>query len=206
MKYFLSFLLVFAFSKAKAQNFDYNLLNTVYKNETSFKNNFFKVDAQSVIVFNVAAPVSIFTVGLITHDKQLKRNSFFIAGAFVVSTFITQSTKQIVKRERPFIKYPQTFSDRYDGDGYSFPSGHVSSAFCTATSLSLYFPKWYVIGPSYLWAASIGWARMYQGVHYPSDVLAGAFVGAGSAWLGYKVQKYIDKKHYATIKNNAFAF
>jgi undecaprenyl-diphosphatase len=36
---------------------------------------------------------------------------------------------------------------------------------------------------------------MYQGVHYPSDVLVGALVGAGSAWLSYKVEKWMDKKH-----------
>ena len=77
----------------------------------------------------------------------------------------------------------------------SFPSGHVSAAFCTATSLSLRFHKWYVIAPSFLWATSVGWARMYQGVHYPSDVLAGAIVGAGSAWLGYKIQHRMEKKH-----------
>ena len=78
---------------------------------------------------------------------------------------------------------------------YSFPSGHTSSAFCTATSLSLLFPKWYVAVPSYLYAATVGYARMYQGVHYPSDVLVGALVGAGSAWISYKVEKWMDKKH-----------
>jgi undecaprenyl-diphosphatase len=36
---------------------------------------------------------------------------------------------------------------------------------------------------------------MYQGVHYPSDVLVGAVVGAGSAWISYKVEKWMDKKH-----------
>ena len=36
---------------------------------------------------------------------------------------------------------------------------------------------------------------MYQGVHYPSDIFVGAIVGAGSAWLGYKAQKWMDKKH-----------
>ena len=74
------------------------------------------------------------------------------------------------------------------------PSGHTSAAFYSATSLSILYPKWYVIVPSYLWASSVAWARMYEGVHYPSDVFVGAVVGAGSAWIAYKVQKCVDKK------------
>jgi membrane-associated phospholipid phosphatase len=186
--------------KLTAQNFDVTLLKSIYKNKTSFKDNFFKADAQSVIVINIAAPVSIFAVGLMKHDKKLQEEALYIAGAYVASSIITQGLKPIIKRDRPFVAYPQFFSDRYDGGGYSFPSGHTSAAFCTATSLSLYFPKWYVIAPSYLWAASVGWARMYEGVHYPSDVFAGAIVGAGSAWLGYKVQKWMDKKKAAKTK------
>ena len=45
-----------------------------------------------------------------------------------------------------------------------------------------------------MWAASVGYARMYEGVHYPTDVLAGALVGAGSAWVTYKFQQWMDKK------------
>jgi membrane-associated phospholipid phosphatase len=197
---FLTLVLFFISPGINAQNFDVTILKSVYKNETAFKDHFFKTDAQSVTVFNIAAPVGIFADGLIKHDKKLQEDAIYMAGAFILSSIVTQGTKQIVKRERPFVRYPLIFSDRYDGGGYSFPSGHTSAAFCTATSLSLYFPRWYVIAPSYLWAASVGWARMYEGVHYPTDVLAGTVVGAGSAWLGYKIQRLIDRKYKAAHK------
>ena len=179
---------------ALAQNADINLLKSINQSETSFKNNFFKATAESVTIFNIAAPVGLLTAGLIHHDKQLQKEALYVAGGFVVSSIVTQGMKRIIQRDRPFETYP--FIVKRDvGGSYSFPSGHTSAAFCTATSLSLLFPKWYVIVPSYLYAATVGYARMYQGVHYPSDVLAGAVVGAGSAWLSYKVEKWMDKKN-----------
>jgi len=177
-----------------AQNFDINLVKSIYQQESTFKNNFFKATTQSVTVFNIAAPVGVLTAGIIKHDKQLQKDAAYMAGGFIVSTIVTQGMKIIIKRDRPFKTY-SFIVPRDAGGGYSFPSGHTSAAFCTATSLSLLFPKWYVIAPSYLYAATVGYARMYQGVHYPTDVLAGAIVGAGSAWLSYKVEKWMDKKH-----------
>jgi membrane-associated phospholipid phosphatase len=78
---------------------------------------------------------------------------------------------------------------------HSFPSGHTSNAFVTATSLSLNFKKWYVILPTYAWATAVGYSRMHMGVHYPSDVFAGAIVGAGSALITYKANQWI-KSYY----------
>ncbi|MEI7965096.1 MAG: phosphatase PAP2 family protein [Chitinophagaceae bacterium] len=179
----------------QAQNADINLLKSINNNESSFKNSFFKADAQSVTIINIAAPAALFIAGELKHNKQLKKDALYMTGAFVLSSVITQATKRIVKRERPFDKY-SFIVKRSSGGGYSFPSGHTSAAFTTATSLSLLFPKWYVVVPAFLWAGSVGYARMYQGVHYPSDVLAGALVGAGSAWLGWKVQKWMDHKHH----------
>ena len=185
-----SFLIHFSF----AQNFDIDLVKSINQNESNFKNNFFKTTAQSVIVFNIAAPAGLFTAGLIKHDKQLQKEAAYMAGGFIVSAVVTQAMKKIIQRNRPFVTY--SFIIKRDaGGGYSMPSGHTSAAFCTATSLSLLFPKWYVIAPAYLYAGAVGYARMYQGVHYPTDVLAGAIVGAGSAWLAYKAEKWIDKKY-----------
>jgi undecaprenyl-diphosphatase len=63
---------------------------------------------------------------------------------------------------------------------YSFPSGHAMAAAALAVALGfLLWPtrwRWAAVGVGAAWALSMGWARMYLGVHYPSDVLAG--------WLG----------------------
>ena len=76
---------------------------------------------------------------------------------------------------------------------FSFPSGHTATAFALATSLCVKYPKWYVIAPSALWACSVGVSRMNEGVHYPSDVLAGAAIGAGCAVVNIYVNRWLNK-------------
>jgi undecaprenyl-diphosphatase len=104
--------------------------------------------------------------------------------------------KLIIKRERPFITYPFIVK-RADGGQSSMPSGHAASAFNTATALSLVYPKWYVIVPAYSWACLVAYGRMYQGVHYPSDVAIGAVVGAGTAWATrFVINKYFENRKF----------
>jgi membrane-associated phospholipid phosphatase len=186
--------LLFVFSlNINAQNFDINLVKSITRLQNDFKDDYFNFTSKSVNYVNITAPLGLLTAGIIKHDKKLQKDAVFMIGGFITSSIITHSLKAIVNRDRPYITY--IYIDKKDsGGGYSFPSGHTSAAFCTATSLSLLFPKWYVIGPAYLWAASVGYGRMYQGVHYPTDVLAGALVGAGSAWLSYKAEKWYSKK------------
>ena len=76
------------------------------------------------------------------------------------------------------------------------PSGHTSSVFATATSLSMAYPKWYVVVPSFVWAGSVGYSRMHLGVHYPSDVIIGALVGSGSAILTRKANQWLNSKRH----------
>lgn len=178
-----------------AQNIDINLLKNINKNETWLKDKYLELNASSVSALSIGVPAGIAITGFIKHDKQLQRDALYMGGAYLVSSIITQSTKRLVDRQRPFEKYSFIIKRDDESGGLSFPSGHTSAAFCTATEVALRYRKWYFVAPAYLFATSVGWARMYQGVHYPSDVLAGAVVGTGSAWLGWKVQKWMEHKH-----------
>lgn len=187
-----------------AQNFELSMLKEINEDRSSFKDGLFKFTSKSVNYVNVAAPLTVLTAGLLKHDKQLQRDAMFMIGGFAVSSIVTQTLKNTIKKNRPYVQYSY-IKKRDAGGGYSFPSGHTSAAFCSATSLSLLYPKWYVIVPCYTWASCVAYGRMYEGVHYPSDVLAGAIVGAGSAWLSYKVEKWYSKK-YNRKNNTAVSF
>jgi undecaprenyl-diphosphatase len=106
--------------------------------------------------------------------------------AFVVflATFVADSAsfgvKDVFQRARPFEAHPQ-IHPLYVVHSSSFPAGHAATAFAGATVLALVVPRlaWLL----YLIAAAIGFSRIYVGVHYPTDVLAGAAIGvlAGAA-------------------------
>lgn len=191
------------FTRVSAQNFDINLLKPINKNETNFKNKYLELNASSVSPLSVGIPAGIAIAGFITHNTQLQKDALYMGGAFIVSSIITQGTKRIVNRKRPFETYSFIVKRDDESGGLSFPSGHTSAAFCTATSVALRYRKWYFVVPSYVFAVSTGWARMYQGVHYPTDVLAGAVVGAGSAWLGWKAQHWMEKKRTHALTSSA---
>ena len=136
----------------------------------------------------------MFVVGHATQNKELKLKSYKTGISLVVAGVISSTLKMTVQRARPYATYPDIIYQKTETGSYSFPSGHTNFAFTTATSLTLAFPKWYVIVPAYSYAAAVGYSRMNLGVHYPSDVLTGALIGAGSSLLSWKAQKWINKK------------
>jgi membrane-associated phospholipid phosphatase len=195
---FLTFVVLFFNNLSNAQNFDINLLRDINVHRDQSLDPTFKLITNSASPISIATPILIYSVGLINKDTDLKKKGIFIGESFLVNAFITFALKNTIKRDRPFVTYPDIEKES-DGGSYSFPSGHTSEAFSTATSLSIAFPKWYVIIPSYLWAGAVGYSRMDLGVHYPSDVLAGAIVGSGSAYLTYKLNKWINKNKQKKI-------
>ncbi len=190
----LSVLLANSMSKSQAQNFDIDVVKSLNSSNSQFEFEACRIIANTTTYVAVAPSVYLLTDGLISKDKDKIRTGLFMAGSFALSTILTTGSKAIIGRNRPFEDYAFIIK-RSDGGGGSMPSGHTSAAFCGATSLALRYKKWYVVVPAYLWASSVGYSRIYQGVHYPSDVFVGALVGAGSAWLGLKAQQWFEKKH-----------
>ncbi len=136
----------------------------------------------------IAVPLGMAAVSLFNKDKKLMQKAYEVAGSLVAATIVTQGLKTVIARPRPYATYPDIHPDVWETDK-SFPSGHVSTAFSTAASVSIQCKKWYVTVPLYAWSTSVAYSRMYLGQHYPSDVIAGAAVGIGSAYLAHWLNK-----------------
>jgi len=195
-QFFLLLLLCFIALNTKAQNNDVHILSNIYADSSAIKDKTAKILSISVAPISLATPATMLIVGLIKKDSILIHNGLKTGGAILLTTAVSIGLKYAVSRPRPFNEYPLLFQGKVSASGYSFPSEHTSSAFSTATSLSLAYPKWYVIAPAYLWACGAAYSRMYLGVHYPTDVLAGAVIGTACSFLSFKIEKWlITKKH-----------
>jgi undecaprenyl-diphosphatase len=90
--------------------------------------------------------------------------------------------KRVFVRERPFITHAAIDLGAAPLDRYSFPSGHTLHAVSFTWQLCAHFPELaWILVPL---AALIAGSRVVLGLHYPSDVLAGAAIGAALAELG----------------------
>ena len=139
---------------------------------------------------SLATPFSLWIAGMVSNNKKLQKDALFSLESFALSQAFTFGVKAIVNKPRPHEADPTLIALKNAKNG-SFPSGHTSEAFATATSLTLITKKWYVAVPAYSWASLVGYSRMYLGVHYPADVLGGALLGTGSAFLSYKINQWL---------------
>jgi undecaprenyl-diphosphatase len=171
-----------------SQNLDIQILRALNSPDDLPSDDFFRFVSNSEPYLMIAVPLGMSAAGFIKHDNTLLRNGYSGLASIALCGGITFVMKYTINRDRPFITYPD-IEKKSDAVSPSFPSGHTSGAFSTATSVSLAYPKWYIIVPSFTWAGTVGYSRMHLGVHYPSDVLAGAVIGSGCAYLTYKINK-----------------
>ncbi len=114
--------------------------------------------------------------GLIFLYQERWQMAQLIALAFVLERASYKFFKSTFRRNRPPDAIPGYKSEVIPSDQFSFPSGHTSAAFLMAGLLSFFYPlaAWLL----FPWACSVGVARVMLGVHFPSDILAGALMGS----------------------------
>jgi membrane-associated phospholipid phosphatase len=193
IKYIISFLLILIFQSINSQNLDTRILNSLNSPKDQFGDATLKFLSNTTAIAVVGIPCGIGLTGIFKKDTDKVWNAVAMCAAAVVNYGVTKTMKYSINRTRPYDQYPFIYNKLIENDA-SFPSGHTSTSFALATSLSLAYPKWYIIAPSYVWASSVAYSRLQLGMHYPSDVLAGAFIGAGCAYLSYKGTQWLRKK------------
>ena len=130
---------------------------------------------------------------LLLFKKKTRPLGIAVLTALVLSLLITNSVlKNLVKEARPFVTYPEIIPlvTHVSASSYAFPSGHASASFAAAPLFFHYLPKKFGI-PALILVFLVSFSRLYLGVHYPLDVLAGVVIGLGCAWLAVKMVRRV---------------
>ena len=149
-----------------------------------------KASDRLVTVLTIA-PLALATVG--PGQERGGRVALMYAETMLLSGGATALLKHAVARPRPFTYNDDARIDpalRLSGMARrSFPSGHTAQSFAAMVFLATVHGKLQPRGEGWVWAgclgaaATVGWLRYEAGYHFPTDILAGAAIGATAGWL-----------------------
>lgn len=126
--------------------------------------------------------------------KKTRKIGVMSALALTASLLVNNELlKNLVQRPRPFMTFTELTTVIPRPGQFSFPSGHSSASFAAAVVYYRNLPKKYGV-PALVLAALIAFSRLYVGVHYPTDVLAGALVGTTLAIVMEYFVDYVMRK------------
>lgn len=120
-------------------------------------------------ILQMAIPAAAFASTYCYKDSR--KPGWQFAKVYATQLIVSQALKHIVNKPRP-----------ENNGNYSFPSGHTSSAFSGAAFIGKKY-GWKAGLPAYILASYVGWSRIDARKHDPWDVLAGASIGIGSAYI-----------------------
>jgi undecaprenyl-diphosphatase len=143
----------------------------------------------------------------IAFFKGGRKGKIAVLGLIILIIVTDQTGYRILKeffeRVRPCNALTDVITPVGCAGGFSFPSNHAINNFAAAVFLLRLFPpyKWIFL----IVAALVSLSRIYLGVHYPSDVVGGALIGASFGYLfsiaALKTEEYFQKRSDATSPN-----
>jgi membrane-associated phospholipid phosphatase len=143
--------------------------------------------------------ISLYGVGRLARWRNVADFGLHVTEALSVAGLTTVILRGVAGRSRPFVVGDSTPRDFRFGRGFdnhdfqSFPSGHATSAFALASTVTSESQRWWphqtwIVGPLVYGAAALsGFGRMYNDRHWASDIVSGAAIGT---FAGIKVVRY----------------
>ena len=124
--------------------------------------------------------------------------AMFFINLFATDSFCSQVLRHNILRPRPSNADSPIFGmvhivNGYRGGHYGFPSCHAANSFSLATLITLVFQNRRTAVLMFLWAILHSYSRVYLGVHYPGDIIAGAIIGCMVAGLVYYIFRSVLK-------------
>jgi membrane-associated phospholipid phosphatase len=132
-----------------------------------------------------------------------KKSGFILFSSTIYSVIAMGTLKSIVRAPRPFQVLDSIQGKRVEtATGYSFPSGHTTTAASSYTALALTFQKRAVSILCAVVIALVGISRLYLGVHWPNDVFGGLVLGTSISMLAYRPLSALYDDRERRIKVN----
>lgn len=157
-------------------DYDIALLRFIHHNRIMALDSFLYYFSFATTFVSISLLLIILFQSIKIKSVALRVKFFKSLTVFIFAAILSLSLKNLIVRDRPFIRYPDIEKLSEAGNS-SFPSGHTIEAFAVALAISILFPRRKYVIPVFLWAFLVAYSRVALGVHYPLDIIAGIFLG-----------------------------
>lgn len=150
---------------------------------------FYLTDLHKVLYFQLFVVLPLILLWIFREKKMgLYKFLGLLVSLALIDSLCGQVIKKIVARPRPFVAFVEIIQ-KSPASGYGFVSNHAANMFGIAIYMSFFYPRWRVLW--WIIALLICYSRVYNGVHYFTDVLFGGLIGG---FMSYLIARLIDQR------------